>query len=274
MEQYLKTIKQWLEEAETIVINTGAGMGRDSGLADYRGEGGQWGRMESETGQSIFDTVNPKIFQEKPVFAWSFFIQRMIDYQNATPHEGFSILLKWIERYQLDYFVLTSNIDGHFQKAGFAADKIRELHGSLAYFQSANPNIWQVVWKNERNPVELLAEVQAGNIPTCPDSAFPARPNVYMFRDNTYINTISKEQEARFQTFLARNRGKKMVVFEIGSGPHVQTIRMKTRMLKTDYNAHIIRINPKDFAIKPPHIGIDKGALETLQTIETYLTAA
>jgi SepF-like predicted cell division protein (DUF552 family) len=92
-----------------------------------------------------------------------------------------------------------------------------------------------------------------------------------MFRDNTYINTRSKEQEKNFKEFLERNKNKKIVVFEIGSGPHVQTIRAKTRMLKTEYGANIIRINPKDYIIKAPNIGIPKGALVALKEIDDYL---
>jgi hypothetical protein len=46
---------------------------------------------------------------------------------------------------------------------------------------------------------------------------------------------------------------------------------MKTRFLRSNYDAKIIRINPKDFKIRPPHIGIDKGALATLSEIDDYL---
>lgn len=268
---YLPTIKAWLEEADALVINTGAGMGRDSGLADYRGEGGQWGAVESDTGQSVFEIVNPQSFLDNPTLAWGIFLKRLEEYQNTQPHEGFQILLNWIERYELDYFALTSNIDGHFQKAGFEEARIREMHGSLAYFQSANPTIAPELWRNERPIATLLQELEKGIFPTCPISGLPARPNVYMFRDDTYMNTISKQQDTHFQAFLQRNAGKKIVVFEIGSGPHVQTIRLKTRMLKTDFGAKIIRINPKDYTIKPPHIGIAKGALEALREIENYL---
>ena len=105
----------------------------------------------------------------------------------------------------------------------------------------------------------------------CPFSKVQARPNVYMFRDGTYINTRSEKQKERFQQFLKNNTGKNILVFEIGSGPHVQSIRMKTRMLKSDFAAKIIRINPKDFKIKAPHIGISKGALEALTEIDNYL---
>lgn len=267
----MEIIKQWLEQADAIIINTGAGMGRDSGLADYRGEGGQWGAMETDTGKDIFEVVNPQSFLENPALMWGMFLKRMQEYQQTTPHEGFQILLKWIKRYELDYFALTSNIDGHFQKAGFAEDRVREMHGSLAYFQSAFPDKSPELWRNERPVEELLREASQGIFPTCPISALPARPNVYMFRDDTYLPTITKAQDAYFQAFLQRNTSKAIVVFEIGSGPHVQTIRLKTRMLKTEYGAKVVRINPKDHTIKPPHISIAKGALEALRAIDSIL---
>lgn len=267
----LKTIKHWLENAQAIVINTGAGMGRDSGMADYRGEGGQWGQVESETGESVFDVVNPHYLLENPKQAWGMFLHRLQEYQNTTPHEGFQILLRWIERYKLDYFALTSNIDGHFQKAGFPEDRVRELHGSLAYFQSTRPDLSDKLWRNERPVAEMLAEWEQGVYPMCPYSHVMARPNVYMFRDGTYLPTQSKAQDVHFQAFLQRNVGKNIIVFEIGSGPHVQTVRMKTRMLRKEYHANIVRINPNEFKIEPPNIGIAKGALEALREIESVL---
>ncbi len=268
----LQTIKLWLENAQAIVINTGAGMGRDSGLPDYRGEGGQWGAVETENdGKTVFDVVNPQSFIDNPKYVWEMFGSRLQQYHDTPPHEGFYILKKWIAKYNLDYFALTSNIDGHFQKAGFEENKVRELHGTLAYFQEQDTHISSKIWKNEISGNEIVENAKKGIFPISPFTGLPARPNVYMFRDATYVNTHSKAQDANFQAFLEKNKGKNMVVFEIGSGPHVQTVRIKTRMLKTEHNAKVIRINPNDFAIKPPHIGINKGALVALKEIDKIL---
>jgi NAD-dependent SIR2 family protein deacetylase len=268
----LETIKTWLESANAIVINTGAGMGVDSGLADYRGNGGQWGQVENDTEKSIFEVVNPQAFVENPAYSWKLFGQRIKEYAETKPHNGFTILRNWIKTYNLDYFCLTSNIDGHFQKSGFAKENIRELHGTLTYFQSSRPNLTREIWKNELSGDEIIANAEKGVFPTCPVSKVAARPNVYMFRDDTYVDTRTKEQDARFQLFLERNKGKNILVFEIGSGPHVQTVRVKTRMLRTEYGAKIVRINPKDYAMKAPNIGIPKGALQALTEIDNYLT--
>jgi NAD-dependent SIR2 family protein deacetylase len=271
METAFSTIKSWLSEAEALVISTGAGMGVDSGLADYRGNGGQWGQVEHEAGKSIFEVVNPQAFLDNPAYSWALFGARMQDYARTEPHRGFRILKDWTERYGLDCFCLTSNIDGHLQKAGFEEDRIRELHGSLAYFQCADPKASARLWPASPSGEEIVAQAAQGQYPTCPYTGLPARPNVYMFRDYTFVNTRTKMQEVHFQEFLERNRGKRMLVIEIGSGPHVQSIRMKTRMLRKDCQAHVLRINPKDYRVAPPGIGLAMGALEALTALEAYL---
>lgn len=263
----LKIITQWLKEAEVLVLLTGAGMSVDSGLADYRGDGGQWGKVESDTKKSIFQVVNPQQFYDDPKQAWRLFGTRLKKYSLTTPHQGYAILLDWIERFQLDYFVLTSNIDRQLQKAGFDANRLREVHGSLAHFQCTDPAVSDKIWENTIPPDQLLADIEQGIYPKCPFSGLPARPNTYMFRDSTYVNTRSREQKSRFLTFLEQNKGKKMIAFEIGSGPHVQTIRVATRMLRKEHQAHIVRINPVHFKMKAPNIGLAKGALAALQDI-------
>ena len=266
----LETIKPLLQAADAMVINTGAGMGVDSGLTDYRGTGGQWGNVESETGESVFDIMNPKSLIEKPDYIWKLFAKRIREYVKTEPHQGFFILKKWIEQFQLDYFITTSNVDGHFQKVGFDESKIRELHGSIFHFQCSVP-CGKDIWKMNFDLQQLDKELSSGKYPTCPHCGQMARPNIYMFRDNTFLFDRDNEQKQKFNQFLDRNYGKSIVVFEIGSGPHVQSIRKNTRMLGLKYNAKIVRINPKDYKIKAPHIGIDMGALEALTQIDQII---
>jgi NAD-dependent SIR2 family protein deacetylase len=265
-----KKIFDWLTSAKSMVITAGAGIGVDSGLADYRGTGGQWGNVETEVDKSVFDVVNPKSFVENPKFGWKMYSTRLIEYSNTEPHAGFKILQNWIQRFNLDYFVLTSNVDNQFQKAGFKENNIRELHGSIFHLQCSIPCSNQI-WKHDFNLNTILTDIEKEKFPKCLNCGNILRPNVYMFRDNTYLSQRSNEQEARFQEFLKTNENNPMIVFEIGSGPHVQSIRKKTRMLGIDFNAKIVRINPKDAKIKEPHIGIAKGALETLLEIDEFI---
>ncbi len=266
----LKQIHHWLKNSKAVIILTGAGMGVDSGLADYRGNSGQWGKVKDDTKLSAIDVVNPKYFMENTKYVWQMFAQRMLEYKNTKPHYGYELLKKWIENFSLDYFIITSNIDAHFTKSGFDENKQRELHGNTFYMQCNKP-CSKKVWRYNFDIEELMLDIENEQYPKCANCGELIRPNVYMFRDYAYISTRSDEQEKRFQDFLTRNTENEIIVFEIGSGPHVQSIRKKTRMLGIKYNAKIVRINPKDFKIKAPHIGIDKGALEALKEIDVFI---
>jgi NAD-dependent SIR2 family protein deacetylase len=57
-------------------------------------------------------------------------------YKEKSPHYGFHRLLKLAERVKEgNYFCVTSNVDGHFQRAGFPNKKISEIHGSISHYQ-------------------------------------------------------------------------------------------------------------------------------------------
>ncbi len=269
MKTEIEAAAQWIKEAQTLVIHTGAGMGKDSGLEVYRGEKGQWGEIEGESGKSVFEIMSPSHLLENPSFGWSKHAQRWKAFLESTPHEGFQIIKNWIEKFSLDYFIQTSNVDGHFQQAGFPEEKIRELHGAMAWLQCSTP-CCEDIWPMPDSPNNLIKDIDKGSFPQCPYCKAIARPNVYMFRDNTYVNKRDKEQKKRYSAFLEKNANTKIVVLEIGSGPHVQSIRKNTRALATKYNAKIIRINPNDYKIKAPHLGISAGALDALRLINSH----
>ena len=57
-------------------------------------------------------------------------------YRKAEPHVGYEVLLDIVEKSPKvkDYFIVTSNVDGMFEKAGFDPEKIWEIHGNIHYF--------------------------------------------------------------------------------------------------------------------------------------------
>lgn len=264
-------INTLFQKSKILIISTGAGMGKDSGLPTFRNEGGLWGQVESEEGKSIFEVSNPAFLAENLLKAWQLYAQRMKMFAEHQPHEGFAILKKWVKSYFEDYFVLTSNIDSYFQRAGFDKHKIRELHGSMAYLQCAEPNC-QEVWENEVAYESILKMTNPENLPKskCNPKQF-ARPNIYMFRDYSFVYTRVHEQKERFEKFLITQNNKPKIVLEIGSGPHVQSIRMKTRDLIKNHQATLIRINPKDFKVRQGHFGIADSALSALKMIDNAL---
>ncbi len=136
--------------AEVFVITAGAGMGVDSGLPDFRGDHGFWKAYPAyaRLGLSFVECANPQHFAGDPSFGWGFYGHRTNLYRDTVPHEGFQIIRKWIERNRAEYFVVTSNVDGQFQKAGYADGRILEVHGSIHWLQCQTP-CCSTIWRND-----------------------------------------------------------------------------------------------------------------------------
>jgi NAD-dependent SIR2 family protein deacetylase len=174
-----------INEADGILITAGAGMGVDSGLPDFRGNEGFWKAYPALAQAKIFfqQIACPQAFEDDPELAWGFYGHRLALYRNTVPHQGFEILRKIADRMQHGAFVFTSNVDGQFQKAGFAEDRIYECHGSihnLQCFAPCQPNVWKT--KFEPSIDEKRCRMTSP-LPACPDCNRLARPNILMFKD-------------------------------------------------------------------------------------------
>lgn len=262
-----------LKGSEVLVITSGAGMGVDSGLPDFRGEKGFWRAypLYERLGLNFYDMANPQHFEEDPAFGWGFYGHRLEMYRRVEPHEGFKIILSWIEKFGLDYFVVTSNVDGHFQKAGFSEDKIYEVHGSIHYLQCLIPCCDDIWFCDEEIPVDYET-MRALRVPRCRHCGAVARPNILMFGDWGWISKRSDVQRSLFYSFLERHRDKKMLVIEVGAGKAIPTIRRISEMIGSSYRAIVIRINPREPEIDLPHISVKDTALKAIKKIDSYLT--
>jgi NAD-dependent SIR2 family protein deacetylase len=135
MEEQLNIIFQesanLLKNADAIAIYAGAGMSVDSGIPAYRGNDGLWTRAIQINNATInnFDLMKPEAFKRQPEIAWGFIGLLMEQYDNTNPHIGFRLLKEFVS--QKEYFIVTPNIDGQFQKAGFSENRIFELYGSI-----------------------------------------------------------------------------------------------------------------------------------------------
>ena len=103
--------------AKALIFTSGAGMGVDSGLPDFRGPEGFWRAYPAlkDKGLHLQSMSNPSWFVKDPQFAWGFFGHRYNLYSGAEPHQGFEIILNWGQRMERGYFAFTSNVDGHAQ---------------------------------------------------------------------------------------------------------------------------------------------------------------
>lgn len=261
-----------ISSSEVMVITAGAGMGVDSGLPDFRGDRGFWNAypMYQRLGLSFVDAANPAHFQRDPAFGWGFYGHRTNLYRSTVPHPGFGILHQWINRFGMEYFVVTSNVDGQFQKSGFAHDHILEVHGSIHYLQCLDP-CREAIWDNrEEIPVDL-STMRSLHVPKCLHCRGVARPNILMFGDYSWLPGRTRMQERSFDEFVTDNAGKRMVVIEIGAGTAIPTIRATSERLGVRPDVSVIRINPREAGIKPPHLSLPLGALNGLREIDSVL---
>ncbi|MEZ4483262.1 MAG: Sir2 family NAD-dependent protein deacetylase [Syntrophotaleaceae bacterium] len=246
-------------------------MGVDSGLPDFRGPQGFWRAypMYQALGIDFVDAATPVHFYNNPAFGWGFYGHRMGLYRQTEPHRGFSLLRDWVARYSLKCFVVTSNVDGQFQKAGFEGEKILEVHGSIHHLQCSVPCCGQI-WKNiETVPVDD-ATMNALHYPLCPYCGAVARPNILMFGDAAWIPERSERQRRRFEEFLDVSTGPPTVI-ELGAGTTVPTIRHLSERLIHRYGATLIRINPREAQVPQGQISLEMGALAGLERMQAAM---
>jgi len=262
-----------VEQADAVVILAGAGMGVDSGLPDFRGAKGLWKEYpELERRDLDFEKIaNPKWFRNDPKLAWAFYGHRLHKYLGVQPHAGFDMLLELCKKKSDNYFVVTSNVDHHFQKAGFDPLKIHEVHGSLMYFQCIY-GCKRDIWPADYGSVVVdQKSFIATSTPSCPHCGRIARPNVKMFDDDGWLCERERGQRKRFERWKHQvwDARKKVLMIEIGAGKVVTTIRTISEQLylKEFHNSKFVRINPRDCDVPDGAMSIQSGGLEGIATL-------
>jgi NAD-dependent SIR2 family protein deacetylase len=262
-----------IRQAQAFIITAGAGMGVDSGLPDFRGTSGFWQAYPpyAKLGLSFAEAANPLHFQRDPSFGWGFYGHRCNLYRSTIPHEGFHILRHWIRRTGADHFIVTSNVDGQFLKAGFDETNILEVHGSIHHLQCLEP-CCDFIWPNDETFQIDTQTMRSRSIPRCPRCGNVSRPNILMFGDWSWLSGRTDCQQARYQGFLDRMQGKRWVVVELGAGTTIPTIRATSERLGHRLDSvRVIRINPREADIRHPHLSLPCGALEGLRHIDRFL---
>jgi NAD-dependent SIR2 family protein deacetylase len=241
-------------------------------LPDFRGNEGFWKAYPpfKKLGLSFVKLANPYWFHHDPEQAWGFYGHRRNLYRATQPHAGFAILRSWCERAPGGYFVFTGNVDGHFQKAGFDAERIVECHGSLEHLQCTRLCTHEI-WPGGPEPIAIDDSAFRARppLPTCPRCGGLARPNVLMFGDGEWLQERTDEQCVRYAAWHKQIRGSRLVTIEIGAGKAVPTVRLECEQTA----GKLIRINPRE-ADTPEHgISLEAGALDGLQQIDAALTS-
>jgi NAD-dependent SIR2 family protein deacetylase len=260
-----------LADAEALLITAGAGMGVDSGLPDFRGNDGFWKAYPpfAKLGLSFVDLANPRWFVEDPPLAWGFYGHRLNLYRGTTPHRGFGEVLRWAGGKRFGAFVFTSNVDGHFQKAGFDPDRIVECHGAIELGQCLAGCSEELFPAAGAITVDEQRMRATGQLPACPRCGGLARPNILMFGDGDWVSSRTEAQERRLSAWRAQvaGAGARVVVLEFGAGSAVPTVRLTSEASARRLGGTLLRVNPREPEVPVGGIGIAVGALEGIDGI-------
>jgi NAD-dependent SIR2 family protein deacetylase len=270
MKEAIDRAAEVLSRADALLIGAGAGMGVDSGLPDFRGPQGFWKAYPpyERLGLDFVSLANPRWFAQDPELAWGFYGHRMGLYRQTNPHEGFQILRRLAGGLPLGGFVFTSNVDGHFQRAGFAPERIVEVHGSFDGMQCTR-DCGVGIFPGVEISVEVEPATMRANkpLPACPSCGALARPNILMFGDWGWDSSRADIQHRRMADWLDSVSQARLVIMEFGAGQAVPTVRMTCERVARLCGGTLIRINLREAEVPPGHISLPLGALAALRLI-------
>jgi NAD-dependent deacetylase len=116
-----------LRTARQVVVLSGAGISRDSGLPTFReAQTGLWARFRPE------ELATPEAFVRQPGLVWAWYAWRRRLVADALPNAGHRALAAMEQRLRREgkrFTLVTQNVDGLHQRAG--SDDVVELHGSI-----------------------------------------------------------------------------------------------------------------------------------------------
>jgi NAD-dependent deacetylase len=121
-----QTLGEWLPEARSITVLTGAGISTDSGIPDFRGPQGVWTRDPAAAVLSSIDSY----LSDPDVRRRSWLSRRDHPAWHAEPNAGHAALVD-LERAGRLRALITQNIDGLHQAAGSSPGLVIEIHGTM-----------------------------------------------------------------------------------------------------------------------------------------------
>lgn len=218
--QRIERLKAALDAAEAVVIGAGAGLSTSAGFT-YTGE--RFDRYFSDFAQTygFRDMYSGGFYPyETPEEYWAYwsryiFINRYLD----LPKPVYQDLLELVR--DKDYFVLTTNVDHCFQKAGFGKTRLFYTQGDYGLWQCSEP-CRQETFDNE-DAVRAMMDQQKNMrippslIPRCPHCGKPMTMNLRA--DGRFVEDAGWHTAAgRYADFLRRHENAAVLFLELGVG--------------------------------------------------------
>lgn len=215
-----------LRGCDAVVIGAGSGLSTAAGFT-YTGERFERHFSDFARKYGIRDMYSGGFYpfptQEEFWAYWSryIFINR---YQDA-PKPVYDDLLKLVAG--KDYFVITTNVDHCFQKAGFDKKRLFYTQGDYGLFQCSEP-CCQETFDNEAVIREMVkrqenTKIPTGLLPVCPHCGRPLTMNLRC--DDTFVQDEGWHRAAeRYENFLRTREGQKLLFLELGVGYNTPVI--------------------------------------------------
>lgn len=224
--QQLDRLNAALDTADAVVIGAGAGLSASAGFA-YTGE--RFDRYFSDFAQKygFRDMYSGGFYPygtpEEYWTYWSRYI--MVNRYMDPPRPVYQDLLELVRG--RDYFVLTTNVDHCFQKAGFDKKRLFYTQGDYGLWQCSKP-CHQETYDNEAVVRQMWAEqrdmrVPSELIPRCPRCGRPMTMNLRS--DDTFVEDAGWHSAAgRYSDFLRRHQNTAVLFLELGVGCNTPVI--------------------------------------------------
>ena len=262
-------LKAALRDYDAVVIGAGAGLSTSAGFV-YTGERFKQYFSDFAVKYGIQDMYSGGFYPfATPEEYWAYwsryiYINRYMD----APKPAYDDLLKLVQ--DKDYFVITTNVDHCFQKAGFDKKRLFYTQGDYGLFQCSEP-CCQETFENETVIREMVKRQKDMKVPTellpvCPHCGKPLTMNLRC--DDTFVEDEGWHRAAeRYENFLRTRAGGKILFFELGVGYNTPVIIKYPfwQMTAKNPNATYVCINqgetyaPKEIQTKSICISEDIG---------------
>ena len=222
----MERLKAVLQDCDAVVIGAGSGLSTAAGFT-YTGERFEKYFSDFAAKYGIRDMYSggfyPFATPEEHWAYWSryIYINRYMD----APKPVYDDLLKLVQ--DKDYFVITTNVDHCFQKAGFDKKRLFYTQGDYGLFQCSEP-CCQEAFDNEAVIREMVRRQEDMKVPTellpvCPHCGKPLTMNLRS--DNKFVEDEGWHRAAeRYENFLRTREGGRILFLELGVGYNTPVI--------------------------------------------------
>ena len=215
-----------ISSANAVIIGAGAGLSTSAGFT-YSGE--RFSKYFSDFKEKYgftdmyYGGFYPYKTLEEYWAYWSRYIY--INRYTAAPKTVYADLLRLVK--DKDYFVITTNVDHQFQKAGFDKKRLFYTQGDYGLFQCSKP-CCNKTYDNESLVKEMIERQKDMKIPTelipkCPVCGAPMTMNLRA--DDTFVQDEGwYAASGRYSDFLGRHKNLNVLYLELGVGGNTPVI--------------------------------------------------